>query len=161
MAGFGALTVNVSEAVFPVPPFVEDTAPLVFAYVPILEDVTLTVRVQLLPAATVAPLKLTLPPLAAAVTVPAVQVVEAPGVAAFCKPDGYVSEKATPVSALFKFGLVMVKVSVEVPLVRIGLGANNFERLGGVKTVRDALAIPVVPVFVPPSVDEANPLTLS
>jgi hypothetical protein len=93
--------------------------------------------------------------------VPPVHVVAAFGVAAFCNPDGYVSEKATPVRALFRFGLVMVNVSVDVPFVRMGLGANNFDMLGGCNTVRDAVAIPVVPLFVPPSVDETNPLTLS
>lgn len=55
----------------------------------------------------------------------------------------------------------MVKVSVDVPLVRIGFGANSFAMLGGFKTVSEAVAIPVGLVFVPPSVDETNPLTLS
>jgi len=57
--------------------------------------------------------------------------------------------------------LVIVKVRVDVPPVMIGLGANNLEMLGGVKTVRAAVAIPVEPVFVPPSIEETNPLTLS
>jgi len=120
----------------------------------------LTITVQLLPAATVAPLKLTIFTLGVA-TVPPVHVVAAFGVAAFCNPDGYVSEKATPVSALLRLGLVIVNVSVDVPFVRIGLGANSFDMLGGCNTVSDAAAIPVVPVFVPPSVDNTNPLTLS
>ena len=67
----------------------------------------------------------------------------------------------TPVSALLRLGLVIVNVSVDIPLVRIGLGANNFEMTGGFKTVRVAAAIPVVPLFVPPSAEETNPLTLS
>lgn len=74
---------------------------------------------------------------------------------------GKVSANWTLERELFRFGLVIVKVSVEVPPARIGLGANNFERLGGFNTVREAEAIPVVPVFVPPSVEETNPLTLS
>ncbi len=81
------MTVKLSDAVFPVPPFVDETAPLVFAYVLALAAVTLTVTVQLLPAATVAPLKLTLL-VVGVVTVPLVQVVVAFGVAAFCTPDG-------------------------------------------------------------------------
>ena len=85
--GLGALTVKVSEAVFPVPPFVEETAPLVFVYVLALAAVTLTVTVQLLPAATVALPKLTLL-VVGVVTTPPVQVVVAFGVAAFCKPEG-------------------------------------------------------------------------
>ena len=87
MAGFGALTVNASDAVLPVPPLVDETAPLVFAYVPTLEAVTLTVTVQLLPAATVALPKLTLL-VVGVVTTPPVQFVAAFGVAAFCTPDG-------------------------------------------------------------------------
>ena len=63
--------------------------------------------------------------------------------------------------ALFRFGLVIVNVNIEVPPARIGLGANNFEMLGGFKTMREAVAIPLVPLFVPPSVEETNPLTLS
>jgi hypothetical protein len=74
---------------------------------------------------------------------------------------GRVSVNWTLERELFRFGLVIVKVSVEVPPARIGLGANNLEIAGGFKTVRDAVAIPVVPVFVPPSVEKRNPLTLS
>jgi hypothetical protein len=74
---------------------------------------------------------------------------------------GSVSANWTLERELFRFGLVIVNVSVEVPPARIGLGANNFERLGDFKTVREAEAIPVVPEFVPPSVEETNPLTLS
>jgi hypothetical protein len=57
--------------------------------------------------------------------------------------------------------LVIINVRVDVPPVMMGLGANSFEILGGVKTVRAEVAIPVEPVFVPPSVEETNPLTLS
>ena len=53
----------------------------------------------------------------------------------------------------------MLNVNVDVPPAKIGLGANNFEMLGGFKIVRDALALPVGPVLVPPFVDETNPLT--
>jgi hypothetical protein len=63
--------------------------------------------------------------------------------------------------ALFRFGFVMVNVSVEEAPVRMGLGANNLEMLGGFKTVREDAAIPVGPVFVPPWVEETNPLILS
>jgi hypothetical protein len=90
--------------------------------------------------------------------------VVAPGVAAtlICAGEtGRVSENWTLEMALFKFELVMVNVNVEMPPAKMGLGANNFEIAGGFKTVRDAVAIPVVPVFVPPSVENTNPLTLS
>ena len=58
-------------------------------------------------------------------------------------------------------GLVIVKVSVDVPPAKIGFGENSLAMLGGCKTVRKAVALPVEPVFVPPFVDETNPLTLS
>lgn len=79
-----------------------------------------------------------------------------------CAGDvGRVSENWTLDRALFRLGFVMVNVNVEVPLARIGLGANNLEMLGGFKTVREEVAIPLVPLFVPPSLDETKPLTLS
>ena len=56
-------------------------------------------------------------------------------------------------------GLVIVNVSVEVPPAKMGLGENSLVMLGGWMTVRAAVALPVVPVFVPPFVDEINPLT--
>ena len=88
MAGFVDFTVNVSVAALPVPPFVEVTALLVLAYVFAEAAVTLTETVHDAPAETVAPLKLTLVPLADAVTVPPLQVVAPPGVAVFCRPAG-------------------------------------------------------------------------
>lgn len=79
-----------------------------------------------------------------------------------CAGDvGRVSENWTLDRALFRLGFVMVNVNVEVPLARIGLGANNLEMLGGFKTVREEVAIPLVPLFVPPSLEETKPLTLS
>ena len=85
--GLGALTVNVSEAAFPVPPLVEVTALLVLAYVPALAAVTLTETVQLPPAGTVALPRLTLV-VVGVVTAPPVQLVAAFGVPAFCNPGG-------------------------------------------------------------------------
>ena len=157
-AGEGALTVNVSDAVLPVPPLVDDTAPLVLAYVPVLAEVTLTVTVHVPPADTDPPLRLMLFALATAVSVPPHVFVVLVGVV-FVTPSRYVSENATPVRALFKFGFDIVNVSVDVPFTRIGLGENNFVMLGGCRTVSDAVALPVDPVFVPPFVEEIKPLT--
>ena len=84
------------------------------------------------------------------------------GVAAtrICAEDvGKVSVNARPVSESFWFGLVIVKVNLELPPASIGLEENNFVMLGGCKTVSDAVALPVDPVFVPPFVEEINPLT--
>ena len=72
---------------------------------------------------------------------------------------GKVSVNAKPVSESFWFGLVIVKVNLDVPPARIGLGENNFVIAGGCKTVRAAVALPVDPVFVPPFVEEIKPLT--
>ena len=44
---------------------------------------------------------------------------------------GKVSVNAKPVSESFWFGLVIVKVNVDAPPARIGLGENNFVMLGG------------------------------
>ena len=119
---------------------------------------TLIVMVQELPAVIDPPLRLTLPPFATAVSVPP-HVFDVVSVLVFVTPDGYVSENATPVRLLFKFGLVRVKVRVDVPFVRIGFGENNFVMVGAFNTVRDAVALPVDPEFVPPFVEEMNPLT--
>jgi hypothetical protein len=158
IAGEAALTVSVSEAVLPVPPFVEETAPLVLAKLPVLGAVTVVVTLQEEPAPIDAPLKLMLLTPAVAVNVPPQVLIVPTGVVLTTVP-GYVSEKATPVSALFWFGFVRVKVSVEVPLARIGFGANSFVMLGGCRTVSDAAALPVEPVFVPPLVEAIKPLT--
>lgn len=84
------------------------------------------------------------------------------GVAATCicaGEVGKVSENRMLERASFWFGLAIVKVSLEVPPARMGLGENSFIMLGACRTVNDAVALPVDPVFVPPFVDEINPLT--
>ena len=118
---------------------------------------TLIVTVQLLPWETEPPLRLTLAPPAVAVRVPVHEFVVTSGLV-FVTPGGYVSEKATPVRALFKFGFVIVKVRVDAPLVRIGFGENSFVMRGAINTVSDAVALPVDAEFVPPFVEEINPL---
>lgn len=52
-----------------------------------------------------------------------------------------------------------MKVSVDVPPAKIGFGEKSFAMLGACRTVSDAVALPVDPVFVPPFVEEINPLT--
>lgn len=77
-----------------------------------------------------------------------------------CAGDvGKVSVNTKSVRESFWFGFVIVKVNLEIPPARIGLEENSFVMLGGCKTVRDAVALPVDPVFVPPFVEEINPLT--
>ena len=74
---------------------------------------------------------------------------------------GNVSENWMLERALLRFGFVIVNVSVDVPPTKMGFGPNSFEILGGFNTVREDDATPVVPVLVPPSVEEMNPLILS
>ena len=69
---------------------------------------------------------------------------------------GKVSPKATPPRASFWFGFVIVKVSVDVPPGRIGVGANCLAIDGGKTAFSDALAR--LFVFVPLSVVERKPL---
>jgi hypothetical protein len=57
--------------------------------------------------------------------------------------------------------LVIVKVNVETPPARMGFEAKSLEMLGGRTAVNAAEATPVGPVFVPLSVAETNPLTLT
>lgn len=66
------------------------------------------------------------------------------GVAAtFIAPGeiGKVSVKATPAKGVDAFGLVIVKVSVEVPPARIGLWAKALVILAGVSTTRVAVLL--------------------
>ena len=65
-----AVTVNVSVAVFPIPPFVEDTGPLVLVRVPVVDATTFTMIVQSPPPVIVPPLKLIPFPPETAVIVP-------------------------------------------------------------------------------------------
>lgn len=147
------ITPRFAVDVLPVPPLVEVVVTL-FVFVPAVVPVTVTVTVQLLFTGIVAPLKLTLPPFAAAVTVPPEQVVDAFGVAAFCKPAGYVSVKATPVKAtVFAAGLVIVNVMIDVPLTETALVPNTLAITGGATTVRFALAVVPVKATGPVAVD--------
>jgi hypothetical protein len=93
------------------------------------------------PAASVAPVSVTLP--AVELTAPLGQLVEAFGVAARARPvpgvTGKVSVTVMPVTAA-PFGFVTVMVSVEMPPESIVAGENAFENVGGVGvTVRLAV----------------------
>lgn len=120
----GSKTVNVSLAVFPVPPLVELTAPLTLLYVPAVGAVTSTLTVHVPLAAIVPPENDIDPSPAFAVTVPP-HVVLAAGVPAttiFPGKVGKVSLKATSVKAVPALGLVIVKVRVLVSHAPIGSG---------------------------------------
>ncbi|MCH8342078.1 MAG: hypothetical protein IIA51_11060 [Chloroflexi bacterium] len=71
-------------------------------------------------------------------------------------PAGNVSEKAMPLSATAAFGLVTVKLSVEVSLTATGSGEKSFVIVGGLgmpQPVNDTLSMfksaPLLGVFAP------------
>ena len=127
-------------------------APVVLLPSPSTVPLTSTLKVQEALWATLAPDRLMTPVPAVAVTVPP-QVLLTFGVldttsVALPEPllNGSVSLKATPVrsAAAVVFGLLMVKVSVEVPFRGMLVGLNALLIVGGATTVR--LAVPVLPV---------------
>src|SRR5205823_17117 len=146
----GAATVKLSEAVLPVPPLVELTAPLVLVYWPAAVPVTFTTSVQLVLTAMLPPVRLMLVEPATAVAVPP-QVFDRPFGVETTRPVGSVSVNATPASAtVLAAGFVMVKVSVVVPFSGIVVGLNALAIDGGATTISVAVLL-VVPV--PPSVE--------
>jgi hypothetical protein len=56
------------------------------------------------------------------------------------KPGGKMSVKPMPLSAEPMFGLVIVKVSVDVFPVKMDAGENDLASTGGAITVREAVA---------------------
>jgi hypothetical protein len=108
----GPMTFSVAVLlVVPVPPLVELTAPVVLFFAPPLVPVTVTLNWQGVATATEAPLKLITPVALVVVSVP-LQVGKLES--ATVNPAGSVSLKATPVSVVAGFGLVIVNVSCEV-----------------------------------------------
>jgi hypothetical protein len=110
----GASTLTVALAVLPVPPFVEETVTLLF-FVPAVEPSTFTENVQLPPAASVAPERLTVEEPAKAVIVPPPQLPVRPLGLATTNPAGRLSVKAMPVRVVPVLGLSIVKLKVVVP----------------------------------------------
>ncbi len=100
---------------------------------PPVAEVTSTERVQEAPA--MVPLtRLIPPPPGAAVTVPPQPVLTTLGLAAFTRPEGYRSVKATPVrETKAEFGLGMVNVRVEMPLAGMVPGEKDLVMSGGVR----------------------------
>src|SRR5579862_3026849 len=141
-----AATVRLAVAVFPVPPLVELTVPVVLVNWPEAAPVTVTGNWHWLFTAMVAPVNeipvglvvVNVPPHTVAVLPPTVS------------PVGSVSVNATPVSAtVLAAGLVIVKVSEVVPFSATAVGLKALAIDGGATTA--ILAEAVFPV--PPSVD--------
>jgi len=106
-------------------------------------------------AARLPPVRLMEPDPAAAVVVPPQLLVSLFGVAT-TSPAGSVSLKATPVSAIDAFGFEMLKVSEVEPFSRMLAAPKAFVIVGGVATVK--LAVAVLPV--PPLVEVTFPVVL-
>src|SRR3954471_11318360 len=150
----GPVTVTEAFDVLPVPPSVDVTCTLLF-FTPAVVPCTLTETVQLALVASDAPERLTEPEPATAVTVP-LQVVLSPFGVATTRPAGRLSVKATPVSAIVVFGLLMSNVSEVVPFSGMLAAPKPLVIDGGVATV--TLAVAVLPV--PPFVEVTFPVTL-
>jgi hypothetical protein len=153
----GVPTIRFAVAVFPVPPFVEVTGPVVLVETPGFAPVTFTLKVQDVPAAIVAPARLTAPAPAVAVIVPPAHDPERPLGVATVIPAGNVSVNATPANgAVFAAGFVMVKLRVELPFGEMAVGLNAFTMEGGVTTKMLAEAVPPAP----PSAEVTFPVVL-
>jgi hypothetical protein len=150
----GEATVKFAEAVFPVPPLVEVTLPVVLVYCPEAAPVTVTLNWHWLLTAIVAPVN-AIPVGEVVVSVPPQTVAEA---FATVRPVGNVSVKATPVSAsTLAAGFVMVKVKEVVAFSAMDEGAKILAIEGGASTFTLAVAVPPVS----PSVEVTLPVVLT
>jgi hypothetical protein len=143
----GATTDRLAEAVPPVPPSVEVTAPEVLSLVPAEVPVTLTENVQLELAARVAPDRLTEPEPATAVIVPAPHDPVSPLGVLTTRPVGRASVKATPVRAVVALLFWTVKVNEVEPPSGIDAAPKALMITGGATTVMVAVAVLPVPLL--------------
>ena len=123
----------------PLPPSVDVTADVVLFFVPAVVPVTVTLKVQLLFAASgPPPVKVSkLPPLITRLPLPHKELV-VPFRAV--TPAGRVSVKPMPLNELARSGLVMVKDNVELLPVKIEDGEKDLARAGGAITVKESVA---------------------
>jgi hypothetical protein len=151
-----ALTVNVAEAVLPVPPGEELTVPLVFTREPMDVPLTFTLAMQVPLAAIVPPEKESdvAPAAGAKVGLPQPEMLT-PGTEATCKPLGNVSLKATDPRE-YVLALVIVKIKTVVPFTVTVLGVKDLVMNAGPVTVREAEAV----FPIPPLVELTVPLVL-
>jgi len=142
----GATTVNTAVLlIVPVPPSVEEIAPVALLLPPALVPITSTENVQLDPAAGAA---VSLPPERLMVALPAVAVMvplpQEPvmfGVAATATPEGRLSLNATPLKPPDVFALVRVKLNVLLPFNGMLVGLKPLLIVVGAITVRLALEV--------------------
>ena len=122
------------------PPSRDETGPVESFFTPWVRPVTLTLKMQLTLAASAAPVRETVPDPATALIMPPPQLPVSPLGVETTKPEGRVSVKLMPDSAVVAFGLLMVKVSVVEPLSGIVPAPNAMPMTGGATTVSDAVA---------------------
>jgi len=139
---------------FPVPPLVDVTAPVVLFFVPEVAPVTVTLNMHVPLAAIEAPLSVIVLGLVVVSDPP--QVAVGPEVATV-NPAGSMSVNPTPVNPTVEFGLVIVKVSVDVPFRGMFVGLDDLLIIGGATTV--IVAVLLVPP-VPPFAAETVPVVL-
>jgi len=128
----GAATIMVAVFdVAPAPLSVDVMGPVVLLLTPKVVPVTFTEKVHDPLPGNVPPERLMLLEATTAVMVPLPQEPLIPLGVATTRPDGSVSEKSTPVSAIKLFGLVIVKVKLVVPLSGMVAAPNALVMVGG------------------------------
>jgi hypothetical protein len=154
----GNSTVTLADAVPPVPPSTDVTAPVVLFCAPATVPTTFTLNVHAALAFSVAPVRLTLLPPALAAIVPPPHDPVRPFGAATAIPAGNVSVKPTPVSGIvFAAGFVRVKLRLVVPFRGIVAAPNVLVIAGGTATVTVAVLL-IAPA--PVSLEEIGPVVL-
>src|SRR6478609_2152729 len=133
--------------VAPAPVSFDEIGPVVLFCTPACMPVTFRLMEQEPLAASVPPERLMEPDPAAAVVVPP-QVLERPFGVDTARPAGRASENATPVSARLVFGLLMLKVNDVLAFSRMLAAPKALVIVGGVPTVRFAVAVLPVPPLV-------------
>jgi hypothetical protein len=151
-------TITLAEAVPPVPPSTEVTAPLILFCVPAVVPVTFTLNVHEALPASVALARLMLPDPAVAVIVPPAQLPVSPFGVETTRPAGSVSAKPTPLNVMEAFGLLIVKLSEVDPFSAMLAAPNDFTIVGGAIAATVTLADAVPPV--PPSTEVTAPVVL-
>jgi hypothetical protein len=144
----GASTTRFADAVPPVPPFADVTAPVVLLCDPAVVPVTFTEKLQEEEAASVAADKITLAVPCVAVMAPPPQDPVRPLGVATMRPEGNVSEKPTPVSDEPALVFDTVKVSVVLPFSDTLAAPKDFVIVGGATTVTEAFDVLPAPAVV-------------
>jgi hypothetical protein len=137
MEATGSITTRVASASFPAPPSVDVIALVVLALLPLVAPVTVTLKVQLVFAASDPPVNEIEPGAVVASDPP--HAVVGPEVTTVT-PDGSGSVKVIPLRAVSRFGFAMVNARVEGSPVRIESGEKALPIVGGALTVNVSVA---------------------